>query len=294
MPACPTLTVQGPAAIVISQTAGYPGGPMSGSDTNWLDDDTGPKGEVMHVDVDGYEGPLDLLLELARRQKVDLANVSILALAEQYLAFIDKVRERRIDVAADYLVMAAWLAYLKSRLMVPQTVSEDEPSGEMMAALLQFRLKRLEAMWEASEKLINRPRLGRQVFARGMPEPIVVQKNQLWEASLYDLLKAYSIQRERSIPQDYVLSQRKVWSLSEARDILQRLLGEAMEWVSLDAYITQYMQSPAERATVMASSFSASLEMAREGMLELRQTSAFGPILMRSRADKSEPKDANE
>lgn len=270
---------------------------MSGSDTNWLDqhnDVTEPKGEVMYVDVEGYEGPLDLLLDLARKQKVDLAHVSVLALAEQYITFVEKLRERRIDIAADYLVMAAWLAYLKSRLMVPQVSNGDEPSGEMLAALLQFRLKRLEAMRDASAKLVNRPRLGRQIFARGMPEPVIVQKNQLWEASLYDLLKAYAVQRERNIPHDYVLNQRKVWSLSEARDILQRLLGDAMEWVALDAYLTQYLQSPAERATVMASSFSASLEMAREGMLELRQTSAFGPILMRRRAEPRETRETNE
>jgi segregation and condensation protein A len=268
---------------------------MSGSETNWLDqheNDTEPKGEVMYVDVEGYEGPLDLLLDLARRQKVDLANISVLALAEQYLSFVDRLRERRIDVAADYLVMAAWLAYLKSRLMVPQTPNGEEPSGEMMAAMLQFRLKRLEAMRDAASKLINRPRLSRQIFARGMPEPVIVQKHQLWEATLFDLLKAYSVQRERGMPQDYVLSKRKVWSLSDAREILQRLLGEAMEWISLDSYLTQYLSEPEERTTATASSFSASLELAREGKLELRQTTAFGPILMRRRAEQDAGRDA--
>ena len=153
--------------------------------------------EVLYVDVDGYEGPLDLLLDLARRQKVDLTHISVLALAEQYLAFIETVREKRIEIAADYLVMAAWLAYLKSRLMVPQLPSDDEPSGEMMAALLQFRLKRLEAMRRAALQLTNRPRLGFQVYARGLPEPVTIHRRNLWEASLFDLLKAYAIQRER-------------------------------------------------------------------------------------------------
>lgn len=262
---------------------------MSEPDPNWLDDDktdNTDSGDVMYVDVDGYEGPLDLLLELARRQKVDLANVSVLALAEQYLSFIDKVRERRIDVAADYLVMAAWLAYLKSRLMVPQVASGEEPSGEMMAAMLQFRLKRLEAMRLASEQLINRPRLGRQIFARGMPEPIVVTKSQLWEATLYDLLKAYTIQRERGVAGDYTPIQRKVWSLNDAREILHRLIGSSIDWMPMYDFLAEYLESPAERASAMASSFGASLEMAREGKIELRQADAFGPIFMRRREDR--------
>ncbi|MDB5536973.1 MAG: segregation/condensation protein, partial [Devosia sp.] len=175
----------------------------------------------MYVDVDGYEGPLDLLLDLARRQKVDLAAISILALAEQYLAFIETVREQRIEVAADYLVMAAWLAYLKSRLMVPQAPNDDEPSGEMLAAMLQFRLKRLEAMRRAANQLMNRPRLDVQVFVRGAPEPIEIARNNIWEASLFDLLKAYATNRERGISTDYSPFVRTVWSLQDARDILQ-------------------------------------------------------------------------
>ncbi|HEY9012162.1 MAG TPA: ScpA family protein, partial [Devosia sp.] len=232
----------------------------------------------------GYEGPLDLLLELARRQKVDLSGISVLALAEQYLQFIETIREKRIEIAADYLVMAAWLAYLKSRLMVPQTPSDDEPSGEMMAALLQFRLKRLEAMRNAANRLMNRPRLGLQVYARGMPEPITIEKRHLWEANLYDLLKAYATQRERGIPQDYQLFERTVWSLQEARDILKRLIGESMDWVPLDAYLAQYLSSPEQRVTAMASSFASSLELVRQGHVELRQTLAFGPLFLRRRS----------
>jgi segregation and condensation protein A len=256
---------------------------MSGSD--WFDaaPPAPAEDEVLYVDVDGYEGPLDLLLDLARRQKVDLAAISVLALAEQYLAFIDRVREKRIEIAADYLVMAAWLAYLKSRLMVPQAPSDEEPTGEMMAAILQFRLKRLEAMRKAAERLMNRPRLGLDVFARGAPEPIVVSRRSLWEADLYDLLKAYASQRERTIPSDYALRQRTVWSLTEAREILQRLVGDSLEWIALDTYLAEYLTSPGERVTAIASSFASSLELARQGHVELRQTLAFGPLFLRRR-----------
>lgn len=235
----------------------------------------------MYVDVDGYEGPLDLLLDLARRQKVDLAAISILALAEQYLAFIETVREQRIEVAADYLVMAAWLAYLKSRLMVPQAPNDDEPSGEMLAAMLQFRLKRLEAMRRAASQLMNRPRLDVQVFARGAPEPIEIARSNIWEASLFDLLKAYATNRERGISTDYSPFVRTVWSLQDARDILQRLIGDSFDWVPMDSYLAEYLTSPEERATVRASSFASSLELVRQGKIDLRQTEVFGPLFMR-------------
>lgn len=257
---------------------------MTTAQTDWFDTPAETAAEdVMYVDVDGYEGPLDLLLDLARRQKVDLAAISVLALAEQYLAFIETVREKRIEVAADYLVMAAWLAYLKSRLMVPQAPSDDEPSGEMLAAMLQFRLKRLEAMRRAASQLMNRPRLGLQVYARGMPEPIEIKRTSLWEASLYDLLKAYAGQRERGITTDYTPIQRTVWSLQEARDILQRLIGDSFEWVAMDNYLADYLATPAERATIRASSFASSLELVRVGQIDLRQTETFGPLFMRRR-----------
>jgi segregation and condensation protein A len=258
---------------------------MNTPSTDWFDAPmaASPDDEVMYVDVAGYDGPLDLLLDLARRQKVDLAAISILALAEQYLKFIETVREKRIEVAADYLVMAAWLAYLKSRLMVPQAPGDVEPSGEMMAALLQFRLKRLEAMRRAASQLMNRPLLGLQVYARGAPEPITIQRKNLWEATLFDLLKAYATQRERGIPNDYSPTTRTVWGLHEAREILVRLIGESLDWVSLDTYLAEYLIIPASRATVLASSFSASLELVRQGQVEVRQTSIFGPLLLRRR-----------
>nr|WP_314260179.1 ScpA family protein [uncultured Devosia sp.] len=255
---------------------------MTTAQTDWFDTPAPPAAEeVMHVDVNGYEGPLDLLLDLARKQKVDLASISVLALAEQYLAFIETVREKRIEVAADYLVMAAWLAYLKSRLMVPQVANDDEPSGEMLAAMLQFRLKRLEAMRLAASRLMNRPRLGLQVYARGMPEPVQIARKSLWEASLYDLLKAYAGQRERGATVEYSPHLRTVWSLQDARDILQRLIGDSFEWVPMDTYLAQYLATPTERATVRASSFASSLELVRLGQIDLRQTETFGPLFMR-------------
>lgn len=256
---------------------------MQDRHADWLRP-VGPRDdEVMYVDVGGYEGPLDLLLDLARRQKVDLSRISVLALAEQYLSFIETIRERRIEIAADYLVMAAWLAYLKSRLMLPGETSDDQPSGEMMAALLQFRLKRLEAMRLAAERLVNRPRLGRDVFARGAPEPIGVERRNLWDASLYDLLRAYATQRQRQVPEEYQLFVRSVWSLQEARDILARLIGDSMDWVPLEVYLDQYLIGAEQRRTAMASSFASSLELARQGRIELRQSLTFGPLLMRRR-----------
>ncbi len=257
---------------------------MTSPQSDWFDTPAAAADEdVMYVDVDGYEGPLDLLLDLARRQKVDLAAISVLALAEQYLKFIETVREKRIEVAADYLVMAAWLAYLKSRLMVPQAPSDEEPSGEMLAAMLQFRLKRLEAMRRAASQLMNRPRLGFQIYARGEPEPIEINRKSLWEASLYDLLKAYAGQRERGATTDYTPLQRTVWSLQEARDILQRLIGDSFEWVAMDTYLAEYLATPAERTTVRASTFASSLELVRLGKIDLRQTETFGPLFMRRR-----------
>jgi len=246
-------------------------------------------GQVLYVDVDGFEGPLDLLLDMARRQKVDLANISVLSLAEQYLQFIERVRKKRIDVAADYLVMAAWLAYLKSRLMLPDIIDDDEPSGEMMAALLQFRLKRLEAMRNAAAQLVNRPRLGREIFSRGDPEPVDITREYAFDTSLFHLLKSYADMRERNVAVDYAPEKRIVWSLKEARRIIERLVGEGSEWIALDKYLARYLAAPEKRATVLASSFSASLELVREGSMEMRQTLAFGPLLMRRRGQGKKP-----
>ncbi len=233
------------------------------------------------IDVEGFEGPLDLLLHLARTQKVDLAKISVLALAEQYLQFVEKARALRLELAADYLVMAAWLAYLKSRLLIPQSPKGDEPSGEEMAAQLAFRLKRLEAMREAATRLVNRNRLGRDVFARGAPEATVTDKTSSFEATLYDLLTAYAAQKQRQMVTQVTIGKRRVWSLSDARVILVRLIGELKDWTALDQYLVRYLSDPEERVTAIASSFAASLEMVREGKIEIRQDGVFQPIYMR-------------
>lgn len=234
------------------------------------------------VDVDGFEGPLDLLLHLARTQKVDLARISVLALAEQYIGFITRMQKMRLELAADYLVMAAWLAYLKSRLLLPKPHDDGEPTGEEMAALLQFRLKRLEAMRDASARLVNRNRLGREVFPRGMPEPVVISRQSAFQATLYDLLIAYAAQRQRRAITNVQIAQRQVWSLKQAREILTRLVGGMGEWTSLDRFLVAYLTTPEERATARASTFAASLELVREGALEIRQQQAFGDIYLRS------------
>ncbi len=235
------------------------------------------------VDVAGFEGPLDLLLHLARNQKVDLARISVLALVEQYIAFIEQARRLRLELAADYLVMAAWLAFLKSKLLIPKQPGDDGESGEELAAVLQFRLKRLEAMRDAAARLVNRNRLGRDVFARGMPEMVIIDKRNEYSASLYDLLTAYAAQRQRQAITNVQIAKRGVWSLKQAREILTRLVGDVRDWVALDAFLIRYMASPEERATAIASSFAASLEMVREGSIEVRQEGAFAPIYMRGR-----------
>jgi len=235
------------------------------------------------VDVAGFEGPLDLLLHLARNQKVDLARISVLALAEQYLAFIEKVRALRLELAADYLVVAAWLAFLKSKLLIPRQPGEEGESGEELAAVLQFRLKRLEAMRDAAARLVNRNRLGRDVFARGMPEMVIVEKRNAYSASLYDLLTAYAIQRQKQAVPHVHIARRSVWSLAQARDILSRLIGSLSDWTALDRYLIAYLETPKERRTATASSFAASLELVREGRLEVRQVEAFAPIYLRGR-----------
>jgi segregation and condensation protein A len=239
-------------------------------------------GDRLVVDVEGFEGPLDLLLALARTQKVDLAKISVLALAQQYLDFIAEARRLRLEIAADYLVMAAWLAFLKSKLLLPAEPSEEgEPTGAELAALLAFRLKRLDAMREASAQLMTRKRLGRDVFARGLPEPMRVTRKSIYDANVYDLLKAYSQQRQRMAVRSLRMPPRAVWSLKDARDELERLLGMTLDWAPLDRLLAEFLVEPELRRTALASSFTASLEMTREGTLELRQSKSFAPLLVR-------------
>jgi segregation and condensation protein A len=235
------------------------------------------------VDVEGFEGPLDLLLMLARQQKVDLTRISILALADQYLAFIEAARKLRLELAADYLVMAAWLAYLKSRLLLPEAAPSEGPSAEEMANALAWRLRRLEAFREVAAQLMARPQLQRDVFARGDPEPIADIKRPQWSATLYDLLSAYAAQRQRRALSHVSVAARKVWSLAEARAALERLIGRTEDWHELDSYLLTYAVEPAMRPTVLASSLAATLELVREGAMEVHQHSAFAPIYVRKR-----------
>ncbi|MBC8037113.1 MAG: segregation/condensation protein A [Rhizobiales bacterium] len=238
--------------------------------------------DALIVDVDGFEGPLDLLLELARHHKIDLAQISILALAEQYLAFIEKARTLHLELAADYLVMAAWLAYLKSRLLIPTPPGSDEQLPEDMAAMLAFRLQRLQAMREASAKLMARNLLGRDVYGRGAPEPLVFETKREYADNLIDLLKAYAERRQKKVRhQSYTVQKLKAFTVKEARSVLERLVGAMNDWGTMDRWLAEYLADPEMKRSVMASSFTASLELVREGVVELRQEAAFKPIYMR-------------
>ena len=242
-----------------------------------------PDEPALVVDVEGFEGPLDVLLMLARTQKVDLAKISILALADQYLAFIEAARRLRLELAADYLVMAAWLAYLKSRLLLPDTHAPEGQTAEDMANALALRLKRLVAIRDVAERLFGRPQLDRDVFGRGAPEPIAHVKRAQWTATLYDLLSAYTAQRQRQALSHLHFAKRAVWSLAEAREVLERLIGQSSDWSRLDQYLISYVVGPEHAATVFASGFASALELVREGHAEIHQHEAFAPIYMRKR-----------
>lgn len=237
------------------------------------------------VDVDGFEGPLDLLLALARLQKVDLAKISILQLVDQYLAYVAAAQNLRLELAADYLVIAAWLAYLKSRLLLPKEKdTAAAPDAEAMAQRLAFRLMRLDAMRTAAANLMTRKRLGRDVFARGAPEQPQTVRQTVHTAEVFDLLKAYAEARKRTIAVIHVVKARKVWSIKDARARLEVLVGETAEgWQQLDLFLHEYLPALEDLKTVTASSFGATLEMAREGLIELSQDAPFAPIYMRRR-----------
>lgn len=237
-------------------------------------------GEALIIDVDGYEGPLDMLLMLARSQKVDLLQISILKLADQYLVYIEELRVRRIDLAADYLVMAAWLAYLKSRLILPKD-EEEGPSGEELAAILAFRLQRLEAMREAGAKLFARDQLGRDVFARGDPQPIKYSRKIEYECSLFEVLTGYAAVRTQHVREPFKLHRSPIFAMEEALRRLQAVLGHMVEWSRLEAFLPPEMRSDQYRSGI-ASTFAAGLELAREGKIEIQQANTFGPIFMRA------------
>jgi segregation and condensation protein A len=238
-------------------------------------------GEQLTLDLDGWEGPLDLLLSLARSQKVDLRQISILALVEQYLGFVDRAGRMQLELAADYLVMAAWLAYLKSSLLLPRQ-PEEEPDPEEMALRLQLRLERLAAMREAGARLMARDRLGRDVFARGAPEGLAVQRKALWQAGLYDLISAYGRITARTRPVMHVVADRQVMTLDAALERVSMLVGSRVDWSAIETFLPD--GSEGLRRSALASSFLAVLELARQGKVELRQAAPFAPLLVRQSA----------
>ena len=240
-------------------------------------------GAAFVVDVEGFEGPIDVLLLLARSQKVDLTQISILELADQYLAFVAKARSISLELAADYLVMAAWLAYLKSRLLLPEQESEEEPSGEEMAAALAFQLRRLQAMQDAGEKLMARKRLGQDFFSRGQPEEFKAPVKTIWDAKLYDLLKAYANHKAREITRTPL--HIEAWQLFTVEAAIERLKGVlvgAEDWVTLFRFLPDELKDDMAFRSAMASTFGASLELAKQGEIKIRQEKTFGPIFIRA------------
>ena len=246
------------------------------------------------VDLDGYEGPIDVLLTLAREHKLDLTKISILALADQYLEFVAKVRRSNLELAADYLVMAAWLAYLKSRLLLPDLGEEDEPTGEQMAAALAFQLRRLEAMQDAGQKLMARSHLGREFFRRGAPETFRALINPVLEVTLYDLLRAYGNQKRRIEGGSLHIEAFEIFTVEDALHRLQSLLGSSPAWESLWHFLPEGVLEWLVQRSAIASTFTASLELAREGKIKLRQSGPFGPIYLKAADTNARGGDASK
>jgi segregation and condensation protein A len=242
--------------------------------------------EQLIVELGGYEGPLDMLLELARMQKVDLVHISILALAEQYLAFIARARDLRLEMAADYLVMAAWLAYLKSRLLLPkETAAEAEPTGAEMAAALRFQLQRLEAVREAGVRLLARPRLGYDVLPRGAPERPVIVRKPYYTLTLYDLLKAYAERQAHVAGGTLRIKAASLYSMDDALQRLRDMLGKVPDWQTLMNFLPPNLRGPLVLRSAIAATFAASLELTRSGRAQIRQDRPFGPIYVRARRE---------
>lgn len=244
--------------------------------------------EALVVDVDGFEGPLDLLLTLARTQKVDLRKVSVLALAEQYLGFVEEAKRLRIELAADYLVMAAWLAFLKSRLLLPPDPTEEGPSGEELAAHLAFQLERLEAMRRVAAQLMGRDQLARDFFARGEPQAMSTRRKVVYEATLLDLMQAYSRVKTRDDFTPFHLKRGPVYTMEQALERMRGLVGAAIDWSDLARFLPEGWQvNPKKRRSAMAATFAASLELAKAGKVELRQEKTFAPIQLRARESRA-------
>jgi segregation and condensation protein A len=247
-----------------------------------------PAGDFV-VDIEGFEGPLDLLLALAREQTVDLAKISILALAEQYLAYLEQAHDLALDIAADYLVTAAWLAYLKSRLLLPETGGEEEPSGAEMAAALKFQMQRLQAMRDAGEKLKALPQIDHDFFRRGTPERAKTRTIATYDATLFDLLKAYGRNRAQSGPQSLQIRATELYSVDQAVARLSRLLGAIPGWRTLSSFLPPDLRGdPLMRRSALASTFAATLEMCKAGKLRIRQDGTFGTIYLHSAAEEQQ------
>jgi segregation and condensation protein A len=238
--------------------------------------------EALIVDVDGFEGPLDLLLTLSRTQKVDLRRISVLQLARQYLAFVEQARALRIELAADYLVMAAWLAFLKSRLLLPPDPAEEGPSGEDLAAHLAFQLERLQAMRDCAARLMARDRLGRDFFARGLPEVVTRRREVRYTANLLDLMQAYARLRTRDEFRPFVMDRDAIFTMEQALERLRGVIGEAATWTDIASYLPEgFTTDRQRRRSATASTFAAALELVKEGRAELRQTEIFAPVELR-------------
>lgn len=240
--------------------------------------------EALIVDVDGFEGPLDLLLTLSRTQKVDLRRISVLQLAEQYLAFVEQARALRLELAADYLVMAAWLAFLKSRLLLPPEPGEDGPSAEDLAAHLAFQLERLQAMRDVAARLMARDQLGRDFFARGIPEDVTRHRTVTYGATLLDLMRAYARIRTRDEFRPFVMDRDNIYTMEQALERMRGLIGHMGDWADLSSFLPEgWEASPARRRSATASHFAAVLEMAKRGQVSLRQGETFAPLQVRRR-----------
>jgi segregation and condensation protein A len=242
----------------------------------------GNNSDILTIDIDGWEGPLDLLLTLARNQKVDLRQISILALVEQYLVFIDEARALKLELAADYLVMAAWLAYLKSALLLPKDPTID-PSPEELALRLQLRLERLNAMRESGARLMARDRIGRDIFLRGNPEGLRVVKARAWDCDYFELITAYGQINARTRPVMHIVKKRLVMTLEEALERVSAMVGAAVTWTDIQSFLP-LNADPQLRKSALASSFVAALELAKRGTIDLQQQDTFAPLMVRMKA----------
>ncbi|GAA6158265.1 ScpA family protein [Ruegeria sp. HU-ET01832] len=242
--------------------------------------------EALIVDVDGFEGPLDVLLTLSRTQKVDLRKISVLALAQQYLTFVEKARALRIELAADYLVMAAWLAFLKSRLLLPPDPDDEGPSGEELAAHLAFQLERLQAMRDAAARLMARDQLGRDFFKRGQGEDITRIRTVTYSATLLDLMQGYARIRTRDEFRPFVMDRDAVFTMEQALERMRPLIGFAGAWTDMETYLPDgWDADPVRRRSATAATFAASLELVKEGHMEIKQSETFAPIHLRKRTE---------